>query len=316
MKSPYLLPAATAVIGFSIAWFAKPAGTSVTPAETSKTEQTAPARPSRTTSQPRDTAATGKRPAEVKAGDFPLADQFEQGPKTRDEAKMLRLTEALGLSVDQQGSVISLMEKIQANASDTGGVIDDLATRGKAVEEGLKELLSPEQLAKFQQVRERARENLGELRAQQDFKSALEDIDLSPEQKQDVMSRLRQKSKEDLQAIPAAATLLFDKSILPTGNKELSVDGVLLLAQIGQEVSYEDPLAARQKLLDHQRSELERLLECFDGILTPAQMGQYQATIAEQRALMQRLPDRMVKKNEAASEWGNTGGTAGAPENP
>ncbi len=314
MKSPYLLPAATAVIGFSIAWFAKPGGTPVTPpAGAAKTGEISQARPARPNSQPRPTAADGKRPAEVKASDFPLADQFEQGPKTLEEAKMLRLSEALGLSVDQQGAIISLIEKVQATASDKGGVIDDLATRGKAVEEGLKELLTPEQLAKFQQVRERARENLSELRAQQDFKSALEEIDLSPEQKEDVLNRLRQKSKADLQAIPAAATLLFDKSILPTGNKELSVDGVLLLAQIGQEVSFGDPMVARQKVIDRQRSELERLLECFDGILTPAQMGQYQATIAEQRAIMQRLPGRGSKTNGVSSEGQEASDPPGNP---
>ncbi len=79
--------------------------------------------------------------------------------------------------------------------------------------------------------------------------------------------------------------------MLPTNNKELSVDGVLLLAQMGEEyIERSDPAAAHQKVLDRQRQELEDILECYHGVLTSAQMGQYQATLLEQRDLMNRMP--------------------------
>jgi hypothetical protein len=164
-----------------------------------------------------------------------------------------------------------------------------MAIRGKAIEDGLREILTPEQFAKFQELRERERENRSEVRAQLDFKNALEDIDMSAEQRAEILDRLRLKSKEDLQSIPAAATLLLDKSMLPTGNKELSVDGVLLLSQIGSENIPMDPAAAQRAVAERQRAEIERILQCFDGILTPAQMGQYQAALAEQKELMERL---------------------------
>ena len=244
MKSNYLLPAVTALVGFSIAWLAKPTGAPA-PNLTNVEEPAAP-RPPRPDTGTRPTPADSKRPKEVKAGDFPLADQADQGPKTRDEAKMLRLTEALGLSIDQQGEIIKLIEGVQASASTTAPVIEDLTTRGKAVEDGLAKLLTPEQLAKFEELRVRERENRIEVRSQKMLTAAIDEIDLSPEQREEVLNRLRQKSKAELQSIPASATLLFDKSMLPTGGKELSADGILLLAQMGEKVELGDPMVAYQ----------------------------------------------------------------------
>lgn len=288
MKSPYLLPAVTALVGFSIAWLAKPAG-SPAPAG-AKIEDAAAARPVRSETGSRPSPTASKRPKEVNASDFPLADQAEQGPKTRDEAKMLRLTEALGLSIDQQGEIISLIEGVQAKASATLPAMEDLTVRGKAVEDGLAKLLTPVQLAKFQELRDRERENRIEVRSQQVLTGAIDEIDLSRSQIDGILERLRQKSKADLQSIPSAASLLFDKSMLPTGGKELSADGILALAQMGEKVSVGDPGVAYQKVIDRQRSELEELLKCFDGILTPGQMGQYQAALAETREILKNLP--------------------------
>ncbi|RYD29754.1 MAG: hypothetical protein EOP87_17765 [Verrucomicrobiaceae bacterium] len=141
-----------------------------------------------------------------------------------------------------------------------------------------------------EQLKDTISEQRTNVRAQRMLSGALEDIDLSPEQRSDVLERLRVKAKADVQTIPAAATLLLDKSMLPTNNKELSVDGVLLLAKMGEEIDTSDPGAAHQKVLDGQRMELETILQCYDGILTPAQMGQYQAALIEQRNLMDRMP--------------------------
>lgn len=296
MKSPYLLSAVTALIGFSIAWIAKPAP-APQPIE-SKLTEAPPTRQARPESRTR-TSADSKSPTEVRASDFPLAEQAEQGPQNREEAKMLRLTEALDLTIDQQGAIIQLVEQVQATATDAVPVIEDLATRGKAIEEGLAKLLDPEQFAKFQELRERERDNRIELRSQRMLTQAIEDIDLSPAQRDEVMSRLRLKSKAEMQSIPAAATLLFDKSMLPTGKKELSVDGILLLAQLGEPINATDPVAAHEAVITRQKQDLEEVLKCFDGILTPGQMGQYQAALAETRKIMGNM------RTQAPPEFGN-----------
>lgn len=293
MKSPFLLPAVTALIGFSIAWIAKPRATHPPGApETGKVEEKRPARPN---ADPRPSASGRPRASEPGNGsNFPLADLAEQGPKTRNEAKMLRLTEALDLSIDQQGEIIRLVESVQAKINPELPVIEDLAIRGSEIEEALGKLLTPEQLAKFEELRIRERENRIELRSQTLLTQAIQDIDLTNEQREEVLNRLRQKSKADLQAIPASAALLFDQSMLPTNNKELSVDGVLQAAKMGESVINDEPAQAFQRVSDQSKSELEALLRCFDGILTPGQMGQYQASIAEKNSQMEQVKQSII----------------------
>jgi hypothetical protein len=286
MKSPYLLPALTAAIGFAIAWIAKPGSApesqATVPVET-------PTRKSGTRDDsPRSRPpATGdeRTPKEVSANDFPLADLAAQGPKTRGEAKMLRLSEALGLSIDQQGEIIKVIEETKAAASDAVPVLDDLTSRGRKVEETLSKVLTPEQFAKFEELRVRERENRIEARAQRALAQIIDEIDLSPGQREDLLGRLRQAEKERIQAVPAAATLLLNTSVLPTGTREMTIDGVLALGQISQSPPTDDPMAAREQFLQNQRRQLEEKLQRFDGVLTPGQMGQYHAIIAEERAL-------------------------------
>lgn len=286
MKSPILLPTLTALIGFSVAWITKP-GAVPTPAVVAPAVQPRPTRPDPGNHKP---SLEDKHGSSGKTRDYPLADLAAKGPSSRDEAKMLRLTEALGLTIDQQGSIIKLVEDVQATADGSVSVLADLTTRGKAIEEGLTKVMTPEQLAKFQELRVRERENRIELRSQRMLAQAMEEIDLSAQQRDEILSRLRQKSKAEMQSIPAVATLLLDKSMLPTAGKELSVDGVLLLSQLGDPVPSANPMEAQQKVFDQRREQLEEILKCFDGILSPGQMGQYQAALAEQREILNRLP--------------------------
>ncbi len=295
MKPNILIPTAAALVGFSLAWLVKPGGTTVAPA-ISETQPAAPEKSPRTRAEDRPTTAAGPRPTEVKAGDFPLADQAERGPKTSEEAKMLRLTEALALSVDQQGSIIQLVGDVQATANLDVTAIEDLTARGTAIEEGLRKILTPEQFSKLQEIQERERDNRHELRAQRMLADTIEFIDLSPQQREEVASRLRQKAKADLQTIPAAATLMFDKSILPTGKQEITPDGLLLLAQMGEKITTGTPDQVTNELMNRHKQELEALLMCFDGILTPAQMGQYQAGLAEKKQAVERARAAMSQR--------------------
>lgn len=292
MKSQLVIPTLTAAIGFTVAWLAKPAAQPGPGTALSSGQVAGNTKPGRSESLP--TSSNGRRSQEVKATDFPLADQAAAGPKSRDEARMLRLTEALGLSIDQQGEIIKLVEEAQAKVDGSIGVIQDLANRGKILEAGLAQVLNPAQLAKFQELRERERENLLELRSQKLLSQAIEDIDLSAQQREQVMARLRQRTRAELQEIPASATLLFGKSMLPTNNKELPVDGVLMLAKINNDPYRNgDPATLQKRIFDGHRSELEQMLTCFDGILTSGQMGQYQAILNESTSIINRLPDRL-----------------------
>jgi hypothetical protein len=240
----------------------------------------------------------------VNAGDFPLADLAQKGPKTRVEAKMLRLSEALDLSIDQQGEIISALEEAKSSATDAVPVIQDMATRGKLLEAALAKILTPEQLAKFEELRVRERENRIESRAQRSLAHVIEEIDLSPGQRDDVLARLRQYSKEQIQSIPASATLLLNTSMLPTEAKDLSVDGILTLTRISEAPAAPDnPMEAHQIVINRQRQELEEQLQCFDGVLTTGQMGQVHAAIAEKQANLDKL--RQPPPRDAPIEGSN-----------
>ena len=64
-----------------------------------------------------------------------------------------------------------------------------MATRGKMLEETLAKILTPEQLAKFEELRVRERENRIESRAQRSLAQVIEEIDLSPGQRDEVLAR-------------------------------------------------------------------------------------------------------------------------------
>lgn len=297
MKTTILLPAITGLVGFCIAWIAKPNASPPNATSETKIEELSNKRSPRHEPSQRPTRIETQPSSEISAaGDFPLADLADQGPKTRSEAKMLRLTEALGLSIDQQGAIISLIEGIQTKINPDIPIIEDLAIRGSEVEEALKKLLTPEQFAKFEDLRIRERENRIEIRSQNQLTQIIQDIDLAANQREEVLERLRQKSKADFQAIPAAAALLFDQSMLPTQGKELSVEGLLQSAKFAEHNPDDDPGQAFQRSQNRRKSELEALLRCFDGILTPGQMGQYHASVAEKAQVIEQAHRAIISK--------------------
>ncbi len=285
----FLLPAVTAAIGFSIAWVAKPG--SVVQSEKPKAVDTSQSNnnlrpdPRRAHTE----SFSERRPAEVRPTDFPLYNQAEAGPKTRTEGKMLRLTEALGLSIEQQGAIIKAIEDSKQDQSGSLPIIQDLTERGRKVEEALTKTLTPEQLTKFQEIQVRERENRIEARAQRELMKVIEEIDLSPGQRDETLARLRLVEKEKVQAIPAAATLLLRTSMLPTSGGDITIDGVLALNEASQSSS-DNPDEAYHNLQQIQKGRLEEKLRCFDGVFSPGQMGQFHAMLAEEKAITERIP--------------------------
>ena len=130
MKAQQLLPVLAAAIGFSLAWAIKPGGAPDSKTTGNDTAETAKATRN-DYSRTRPKSIIERKPKEVNAADFPLAEQADKGPKKRTEAKMLRLTEALDLTIDQQGEIISALEETKSAATDQVPIIQDMANRGK-----------------------------------------------------------------------------------------------------------------------------------------------------------------------------------------
>lgn len=301
MNSQKLIPIAAAALGFALAWILKPGETTVAGNASAESKTNASTR--NEISKPRPRESFTKRPKEVKPGDFPLVELSEKGPKTKSEAKLLRLSEALGLSIDQQGRILSAIETAKTPADPDAPPLQDMASRGKSILETLAKVLTPEQLAKFEEIRGRERDNLIESRSQRTLGQFLENVDLSPDQRDEVSARLRQYIREQIQSLPPSATLLLDTSLLPTEDLSISLEGVLTLASLGDDpADPNDPVGTHQRVLMRQREELERLLVCFDGVLTPAQMGQIHAILAEKKSTLDRLKQLQAEKGAPNQE--------------
>lgn len=297
MKPQQLLPVIAAALGFAVAWIIKPAPQAPTDGGNAagSAEGSAPTRPVRGSGdRSRPSSLTEKRPSEVDPGEFPLADQADKGPKTRAEARMLRLAEALDLNMEQQAEIIRVIDETKISTDTEKPLIEDLAARGRKVEETLNKVLTPEQRAKFEELRVRERDNRIESRALKALGQLMEEIDMSPGQRDEALARLRQTEKERIQSIPASATLLLKTSVLPTGPSELTMDGVLTIAGLSDAPQAATPQEAQEQYHLRQRAMLEEKLRCYDGVLTPAQMGQLHAIIAEEQALVDRM--RLVKQ--------------------
>ena len=289
MKIQNLLPVLAAVIGFAVAWVVKPSEPANATTADGSPDTSDRIVPRNRPRADRDDQAT-KRPEEVSAADFPLADQAEAGPKTRTEAKMSRLSEALGLSIDQQAKIAAAVEHARNNASDQIPVIDDFAIRGKELLDTLAKILTPEQMEEFEAIRERERDNMIEARAQDRIAKVIREVDLSPGQREELSARLKQFERTQIQEVPAAATLLLNTSILPTEKTDLTMDGILALTRMAEEPPHPDNVqAAHQELIRRQRELLEDELRCFDGILTPGQMDMYFAMLAERKKVMNHI---------------------------
>jgi len=287
MKPSLIFPITTAILGFSLGWLLKPTPQPASEAAGKVEVSSASARPTRTT------AAEGER-ASSRSGKSieQLHPLPAYTPESADDAKMLRLAELLGLTQDQQTRLKAAIEEITQAPSTTENVLQDMIARGNALEVAISQILSQEQLDQFEQLRQRERDNRTEGLAQKTLGTALTDVDLTPDQRKEVLSRLRQYTKEQVQSVPASAALLLESSILPVGDRPMSAEGLLTLSKMGEAApETTDPDAFMKEQQEKNRASAQRLLECFEGILSPAQMAQYQLAMAKKQALFDQLPD-------------------------
>jgi hypothetical protein len=82
---------------------------------------------------------------------------------------------------------------------------------------------------------------------------------------------------------------MLDSSVLPLGPHTMPEHSVLTLTELAETPAVPDPAALHTKLIAEQRRRLDERLAWLKPILTPAQLAQYQAAAAEQRAIHDRM---------------------------
>jgi rubrerythrin len=295
MKPSLVLPILATLIGFGLGWLVKPAP-SPSGAATPSRAATASASPAGVAQNPNPAPAMPARPVRAAAAKGSAATApggAEEFTDPKDAAKMLRLVEALGLSEAQQADLKKIIAESRKSlvAGETGlpaGSPDLLtlqSSSGEALETALAALLTPEQSSAFAELRKRERDNRIEVRAQRELGQLLEMTDLSADQRAKVLGQLSESAATELASIPSSLALLLDSSMLPLGPQAVSEQTIRTLREIADAQDLSDPAAVHAKLIESQRRKLDERLKLLKDILTPAQVAQYQATIAEQHAI-------------------------------
>jgi hypothetical protein len=303
MKPSLVVPLLTAFVGFGLGWLARPAADHATPnppdAAPPRPQASAPAPPAPTPPSPalipqRDTPAPPSLDETVReVAAATAAERREKVIDGKNAAKMLRLAEALGLSAAQQADLKKIISDNQrsAHASDlapgagAAAVLEQFAAKGTALEKSLAALLTPEQRVTFEDLRLRERDNRIETTAQRELANLSEVTDLSAEQREQVLAQLRKARATEIGAMPAALALILDSSVLPLGPVVPSAQSIQTLRQLAANQPADTSNDLHATLLETKRRQLDEQLKLLKDILTPAQLAQYRATIAEQQAI-------------------------------
>lgn len=221
------------------------------------------------------------------------AERSETITAGKNAAKLLRLAEVLGLSDTQVADLKKLIAETRSAtvaghpAPDAGAnaILDHYGASGAALEKSLAALFTPEQTAMFEDLRKRERDNRIEATAQRELGTLTEVTDLSAEQRDQVLAALRKATTTELGSMPASLALMLDSSALPLAPVAPSAQSIQTLRLLAESQTPADPATLHAKLIERQRQQLDDRLNLVKDILTPAQLAQYRATIAEQHAI-------------------------------
>lgn len=303
---------ATALVGFVLGWAVRPSGGSSSDNSSAgqsggsgkhagsgtagTSEPGRSGRPSRS-SNPRSSVAPLAPNQDALAVQQRLENAFRDAGTTRDRAKLIRLSEALGLTTVQLDQLDALLaEQRQQPAESTAGLspkarLEKMARSAKAFDAKFRALLGPEQAAALDTLRARQAENRVESKAQRELADFIDRVDVSPEQREAVTEVLRASAERDAANLPPGAELLMESGYLPSGLGSISDRSIESMMAIGDDApSSMDPRATALKMADLQRERILTQAKALENILTPAQLAQYRAVAEAQGTIQGVVP--------------------------
>jgi len=304
MNLRLLIPIGTAVAGFALAWLVKPSPESGASPSLLQSD-----RGKRAGSGP-DTGDSGRdhgsrpvlnRPAlpglDPGAPDQALLARvdraFKDAASQRERAKLIRLTEAVGLTDEQLDQFEALLAERRHQPPIPGfnsGVspketLDRATEAAKAFDAKFRALLTPDQALALSGYRERQEDNRAEARAQRELSDVIDRIDVTPQQRQSVLEVLKASAAAEQAKLPEGAGLLLESSPTMMGGGAFSQQSIDAMTLLGNDPEVaKDPLALSRKMQERQHEQMMARAESLATILTPAQMIQYRAAIDSQSA--------------------------------
>jgi len=295
MKPNVILPIVTAVAGFGIGWLVKPAAEApAAPAPTLSKVREKAADPAPTAIEPAGDSMADRPSGPAKRESAPDLVQSDQNLAATDDAKLARLVEALSLNDEQKAQVLSAVAAAGITLAPEGGVdgskLMELATlAGAELEKAILSKLTPEQVVAFEALRTRSLENSVETVSQEQASRFAKITDLSPEQRQMILERVRADVRTEYDQRPAGLDLLLDTSPLPTGSAYLTSSS---LAAMPFMAGGEDANEKMEAFREEQRKNLDGQVDKYRDILTPAQLTRFQLDVEAKKRLLNLVEER------------------------
>ncbi|RYD25316.1 MAG: hypothetical protein EOP87_24645 [Verrucomicrobiaceae bacterium] len=222
------------------------------------------------------------------------SQQAAEEIRSRDDAKLARLTEALNLNDDQKAEVLKAIAAARATLEPEGGIqadklLDTATQAGAELEKAILATLTPEQAAAFAALRKRVQDSGVETASQEQASQFSKLTDLSPEQREMILDRIRGDVRKDYDGRPQGLDLLLDTSPLPTGSAFLTGTSLASMPYMGGGPDAEEKIAAFRDL---QRQNLDAQVDKYKDILTPAQLSRLQLDIEEKKRVLDLISER------------------------
>jgi hypothetical protein len=306
MKSTHLIAAAAALVGFAAGWVFKPSAAATGgDAETAARQEsgTRAARDSKSRvrdDRPLVLRSRGERAAETDADAATKAahQRFEQtfGDATQraQRARLNRFVEALGLSAEQEAAMAALLNRrregfrsLEGSGKTPAESMQLANAAEKKFQEEIHQLLDPEQAEALTALQEREKENDIEARAQRDLADLIGQVDLSADQRDQVLEIYRDLSATRAESKPQGWDLMHEAFDVMGGPHMAVIDD---LGDIMDDPdAMRDPAAVQQRLIQVQRAAMEEKINRLGSVLTPGQLAQFRATMEARSSFMENF---------------------------
>jgi len=219
---------------------------------------------------------------------------FQSATARTEKARLQRLSEALGLSPEQEATMAVLLEnrrdgfrELSGGGSSPAEMVEQATRAERSFQEQVAKLLDPEQADALVALREREKENDIESRAQRELADLIGRIDLSPDQRDQALAALREDSAAAVAKRPEGWAVM-NETLDILGGAHSSV-----FEQMGDfmddPAALSDPQEIHRRLVQSQREAAARKLDGLAAILTPGQLAQYRATLEARSGFMERF---------------------------
>ncbi len=243
----------------------------------------------------RPNKGSDQRDEKISAAERTFQQSFSSAGERTRNARLNRLSEALGLSEDQKSALDTLLSSRREGFKDMQGkgktASEMVADAGNAVrifENALKDVLDEEQMQAYEDFKGRERENDVEAKAANEFADLARQVDLSPEQRDQALEALRAMSTESFAKRPEGWEVMAETMEMMGGSYMSAFEDMSGFLEDPE--AMKNPAEIQKRMNEAHRTNAELKIARLTTILTPAQLAQYRATLDSRSTFRETSP--------------------------